>query len=437
MSCNCGNNGCTGSPCCSEECAGESLTSALDNFITSFYGTVTKVIDPVTCAATWTLPCDLDVGLENNPRLEGEGLSCYFLRLFDEGITGATGPQGLAGADGSDGANGYTVTTSEFVLPVQEDPWEDSDTVDVDVEVPGVVPVESFIFINGAGWVYVTGKVGSTLTIQPVSTIIAPSNPVPVGSSVIITGPEGPVGSVGPQGSTGATGATGANGAVGAAGSAGASSITQTSEDFPVPAVGATDDVTVVSGSFFAGAQQVYLEGAGYFEVDARIGNVLTLRNLGAPTNVVPTTNIVSGADIFVVGYSMSSSLANQTGVGTAYTLTDTTAAVAFGTTQIDCVLPYEGIYQVFFKVQVVNGATKTNYVEFKLRNTTTSADISGTVTRHHQANNDDYDFMVLSAIVDVATGSTIKVYGLKDATGTATVVSTQSSSYWVRIGPT
>ena len=413
------------------------MTSALDNFILSFYGTVTKVLNETDCTATWTLPCDLDVGLENNPREDGEGLACYFLRLFQDGITGATGPQGPAGADGADGDNGYTQTTSEFTLPAQADPWEDSDTVEVDVETPGVCLVESFIFIDGAGWVYITGKIGSTLTIKPVSSVIAPSNPVPVGSSVIITGPEGPQGSVGPQGPQGAAGAAGAGGAAGAAGAAGASSITQTSEDFVMPAVGGEDDVTVVDGTFFASAQQVYLEGCGYLEITAKIGNVLTLLNLGAPTNVAPTTNIVTGADIFVVGYSMSSSTANQVGAGTAFTLGASTAAVAFGTTQIDCLLPFEGIYQVFFKAEILCGATVTEYTEFKLRNTTTPGDISGTVTRQWHTANDEVKYVVVSAVVDVSVATTIKLYGLRGASGSATVIAANSMSYWFRLGPT
>ncbi len=94
MSCNCSN------PCSAaagNTAACESTASALDNFIAHFFGEITKT--ELNGVVTWQLPCDLDVGLENNPRLQSEGLACYFLRLFQSGITGATGPQGPAGAD--------------------------------------------------------------------------------------------------------------------------------------------------------------------------------------------------------------------------------------------------------------------------------------------------------------------------------------------------
>lgn len=65
------------------DAANESLESALANFITQFFGSLTKSV--VNGAVVWTLPCDLDSGIEGNPRAEGEGLACYFLRLLEEG----------------------------------------------------------------------------------------------------------------------------------------------------------------------------------------------------------------------------------------------------------------------------------------------------------------------------------------------------------------
>lgn len=64
--------------------AAEPLASALENFIVSFYGSVTKTL--VDGEIQWTLPCNLDAGLEENPRAEGEGLACYLLRLLQEGV---------------------------------------------------------------------------------------------------------------------------------------------------------------------------------------------------------------------------------------------------------------------------------------------------------------------------------------------------------------
>lgn len=80
MSCSCNCNPCTCGTACNA--ADEPLSSALNNFITSFYGTVTRTC--VNNEVIWTLPCDLDSGDPDFPRNSGEGLACYFLRFINE-----------------------------------------------------------------------------------------------------------------------------------------------------------------------------------------------------------------------------------------------------------------------------------------------------------------------------------------------------------------
>jgi hypothetical protein len=85
--CNCNCNPC----CCSTttcNAASEPLSSALDNFISAFFGDITKTC--VNNQVVWTLPCDLDVGIPGYPRIEGEGLACYMLRVF-QALTGSAG----------------------------------------------------------------------------------------------------------------------------------------------------------------------------------------------------------------------------------------------------------------------------------------------------------------------------------------------------------
>lgn len=86
MSCSsCGGQGCNCcNPCCGDNACdpnNEPLASALNNFITAFYGTVTKSC--VNDAVVWELPCDLDTGLPGFERRQGEGTACYLLRLFE------------------------------------------------------------------------------------------------------------------------------------------------------------------------------------------------------------------------------------------------------------------------------------------------------------------------------------------------------------------
>jgi len=95
MSCSCSNPSSSASVCspCGfngvPDPTNESLASAVSNFTFQFFGGVTKTL--VDGTVTWTLPCNLDAGLEGNPRLEGEGLACYFLRLLEEGSASVNG----------------------------------------------------------------------------------------------------------------------------------------------------------------------------------------------------------------------------------------------------------------------------------------------------------------------------------------------------------
>lgn len=93
----CGTNPCTCNTCDPEE---EPLASALNNFITSFYGSIVKTC--VDNQVVWVLPCSLDDGIPGYPRVAGEGLACYFSRVF-ESITGSA----LIKVDGSDSTPGF------------------------------------------------------------------------------------------------------------------------------------------------------------------------------------------------------------------------------------------------------------------------------------------------------------------------------------------
>lgn len=77
MSC-CNQNPCTCAPTCNATV--ESTASALDNFISAFFGSVTKTC--VNNKVVWILPCDLNSGIPGYPRIEGEGLACYYARVF-------------------------------------------------------------------------------------------------------------------------------------------------------------------------------------------------------------------------------------------------------------------------------------------------------------------------------------------------------------------
>jgi hypothetical protein len=69
------------------DASNEPLASQLNNFITSFYGSLTKTC--VNNQVVWVLPCDLDSGIPGYPRIANEGLACYFIRVFTAIVEGA------------------------------------------------------------------------------------------------------------------------------------------------------------------------------------------------------------------------------------------------------------------------------------------------------------------------------------------------------------
>lgn len=197
-------------PCCAEECntvACESMASQIANFTKQFFGEVVKT--EVDGQIVWTLPCDLETGLPNNPRAADEGIGCYFKRLFEEGIIGLTGPVGPAGAAGTNGFNAYTVTLASFLQPSEAAP-----TVAVTVLANPAILEGLYVFIGSSGWYVVdfvdpNGVLHLSLA-QAVSgavagsTITAGKLVVPAGfPGISVTGPAGPQGPTGPQGTAG------------------------------------------------------------------------------------------------------------------------------------------------------------------------------------------------------------------------------------------
>jgi hypothetical protein len=200
----CGNP-CTRGPHNSAKC--ESLPSQIQNFTTQFFGEVVKT--EVNGVVTWSLPCGLDVGLPANPRGIGEGLACYFLRLFNDGIVGLKGDKGATGAAGANGNNAYTVTLQPFTQPSSVSPFITLLTA----FNPAISLVNSYVFIDTSGWYQITNSDGNgTLTLLLVQAIGGAPSSIAAGKLVVQTGPpgagikgdKGAQGDIGPQGPPGA-----------------------------------------------------------------------------------------------------------------------------------------------------------------------------------------------------------------------------------------
>lgn len=201
----------------------ESLPSQIQNFTLQFFGTVVKT--EVNGVVEWSLPCGLDVGLPSNPRGADEGLACYFLRLFEDGITGFTGPAGAPGAPGCNGSNAFTVTVQSYPQPVG------NPILQVVTQYSPSMIAGLSVYIQGSGWYRITSSLPDGTLFLSVQQLLstAPAS-IPAGSLVIpvgepgingvqgpqgIQGPKGDVGPQGPQGVQGPTGVTGPQGTPG------------------------------------------------------------------------------------------------------------------------------------------------------------------------------------------------------------------------------
>jgi hypothetical protein len=101
MSCTPPSNSCPSASCDPDH---EPLPSALDNFITQFFGEVTKTC--VDGQIVWSLPCNLETGIPGYPRQEGEGLACYFKRVLNDLFV----QYGMLGTMAFQNANGVIIT---------------------------------------------------------------------------------------------------------------------------------------------------------------------------------------------------------------------------------------------------------------------------------------------------------------------------------------
>jgi hypothetical protein len=281
MGCGCDD---TTDPCSlgTNTAACETLPSTIDNFITHFFGTVVKTEN--SGVVSWSLPCDLSVGLTANPRAADEGLACYFLRLFDEGITGLTGAAGADGSTGATGAAAYSVTLATATNPTSGSPiWS------VKANPNPAIMVGATVFIQDSGWHTVTA-IGSdgTLFLTLIELASGSTATISAGKIVNVTGPIG---------LTGPTGGTGPQGVVGATGPAGDEF---TPNHALVVGAGADHTVTLASTLIVFGTTQaeVTLTAIGTYRVDVIIGVRMAAGAAALPpeTMVFKIWNATAGA---------------------------------------------------------------------------------------------------------------------------------------------
>lgn len=355
------NNPCGHGPRNSARC--ESLPSQIENFTTQFFGTVVKT--EINGQVTWSLPCQLDVGLPGNPRGVDEGLACYFLRLFRDGLGGLKGDKGNPGAPGQNGTSAFTVVTQGFNQPTPQNPL-----VQFLVVPNPSIQAGMSVFVVGSGYYLVTTVLAGGIIFATFQ--VASPNPgsyVQAGAIVIPTGANA-VGAPGTPGQKGDKGDLGLPGIQGVPGS----------------------NITAQNGFVYA------------------------------------------------------------TGGNPPYSLAISYGALNFGGLLLEFVAPESGTYLVTATVPVtttIQTAQVANdpelvYAKFKLKNTTTSADIAGTETFtafvfKHTAQVQSQQVTV-NAVCSVGLGETLAVEGIAvapqagDVGGLAWATINAATLSWVRI---
>ena len=294
---------------------GEPLQSQIENFTLQFFGEVIKT--EVNGEIVWSLPCGLDVGLPNNPRGAGEGLACYFQRLFAEGIVGLTGPAGPAGTAGNPGNNAYTVTLRTFAQPTLSDPVVQVFSSYNPAIVPGL-----YVFIQTSGWYAVdAADLDGTLTLILSKALTGAPASIIAGRLIIPSGYPGRDGIPGANGATGPQGAsvkgdkgdkgdTGATGPVGPAGG--------TAENgFYYEESGTNYDGLTTAYSdvdFTNSLAQVTLGDAGVYLITAVVGSVSIITSpniLSARFNNATTATEIPGVGQ-IAGFSVSTNIRRQ-----------------------------------------------------------------------------------------------------------------------------
>jgi hypothetical protein len=318
----------------------ESLPSALENFILHFYGSVIKT--EVNNVVTWSLPCDLSVGLENNPRSADEGLACYFLRLFEEGITGATGPTGPAGANGADGRHAFTVTLENFTHPAV------GGSITVKAYATPVIAVGQTVFVTSSGWYDVAGVSGDgTLVLTLLQAVSGATGNIAAGRVITITGP---------RGITGSGGATGAQGIQGIQGPAGDE---YTPTNGFVVGAGANHSITLASTVVqFGGTEpEITLPAIGKYAVDIIVGVTMDAGAAASPGEQIICKLWNATAAAFVSGFDSTVQCFDPDQEGQIHMIGTVTTTVPNETLQLYAQVSVDG------NASVVPAETKLRYI--------------------------------------------------------------------------
>lgn len=131
---------------------------------------------------------------------------------------------------------------------------------------------------------------------------------------------------------------------------------------------------------------------------------------------------------------SLHNRAAEQAGVGSNYTLTNSTAQVAFGTTNAAVTLPTAGTYYIQANVSIINGATADDIYDAKLRNTTDGADIGVNKKVSGGPASGRVNILLTGLVTVAAASKVVSIFAFNETAARGTVESTTTDIRYIRL---
>jgi hypothetical protein len=125
---------------------------------------------------------------------------------------------------------------------------------------------------------------------------------------------------------------------------------------------------------------------------------------------------------------------ARQAGVGTDYSLTGSSAQVAFGTTNAAVTLPTAGTYLILANVSFIGGAAIDDVFNAKLRNTTDSADVGVVKKVSGGPISGRANIFLSGVVVTTAVNKVVSIFAQNETAARGSVESTTTDIQYVRL---
>lgn len=320
---------------------------------------------------------------------------------------GAASPSTVS-IPGLQGLNSFTFTTAQFVVPLA------GEQVQISVQSSEFAVIGQSLYIEGAGLFEVISRPSPTLLLLSYFDVLSNTE----SGSAVAEGSQ-----VGPGGIPGLDGINGGN------------AYTTTTASFEVPTIGNTVSIAVADSSFLSVGQNVYVGGAGVFEVTVKSDAThFTGEYLDYVGNSHATDTIASGA-----GVSPAGTQPDVSGLGQAITQVSDDAIGYDITNAYDLItgitltVPADksGLYKVESGVTVrYTGVTfaTSRILSMRVQNTTLPDTISET-TRETGVQTTttfpDIDYVLPTVSVDLTEGDVLELQCFLDtveSAGDATV---------------